>query len=136
MSKWAVDDVVQWLNSNGFRKYTRKCRGFALVEGDILVHLYYNLEQNIDGHRLIQLTDEGILQLLTRSNDEGNEEQPTIGAQTRFRKKLIEFRQIYTEEKKQKKFPSANMVESTEIPQSHVKRVQWEIIKEYFLFVE
>ena len=107
------------------------------MEEDILVHLSFDSEQNIDGRRLIRLTDEGIRQLLTRSSDEGNEEQPTIGAQTRFRKKLIEFSQIYTEEKKtKKKFASANIGESTEIPQPHVKRVKWEVIKEYFLFVE
>ena len=84
----------------------------------------FDLEQNIDGRRLIRLNDEGIVQLLTRSNDEGIEERPTIGAQTRFRKKLIEFREIYAEEKrKKKKFPSTNISESTEVPQSNVKRV-------------
>lgn len=68
----------------------------------LLVTGSFDLDQQIDGRRFLQVTDEEILQLLTRSNDDGTEQRPCLGVQIRFRSKLKRLKQSDAEERRRR----------------------------------
>ena len=55
-------------------------------------YCFDGLEKNIDGQVLMKLTDDDISQLFYAVNEDGTTHEATIGAKSRFRTKLLEWR--------------------------------------------
>jgi hypothetical protein len=59
--------------------------------------------KKIDGCALLKLTDEDITQLLSEVDENGVLQRPTIGAQSRFRAKVMNSARIAAQERKERR---------------------------------
>ena len=61
-----------------------------------------NLAKGINGSALMKLTDEDIVQLLSEVDENGILQRPTIGAQSRFRAKVMNSTRIDVQQTKER----------------------------------
>ncbi len=104
MDSWTVDQVGDWLKTNGFEKYikifTGKKHSYWLFS---IWFCFPTLDEDIDGVALIGLKDDEILKLLSTLNEDGTRKLPTLRTQRKFRTILEEYRSLVKQERKKKR---------------------------------
>ncbi|CAF1114353.1 unnamed protein product [Adineta steineri] len=86
MANWTVDQVSNWLQTNGFEKYIQNFK-----------------DNDIDGAAIRGLEDDDILKLLSILNQDGTIKNPTKRTQREFKRILEEYQEVVKEEKKKKR---------------------------------
>lgn len=104
MEDWTVDQVSEWLKTNGLEKYVQNFIGKKNIYVYLLLEInMFIIDEDIDGVALIGLQNDDIVKLLSRLNEDGTSRRAAMKTQRKFQTILEEYRTLVQQEKKKKR---------------------------------
>ncbi|CAF1260775.1 unnamed protein product [Adineta ricciae] len=93
MASWTLEEVLEWLETNGFERYTQTF-----------------INEDIDGAALLGLCEDDIVKLLATVDENGRRRNATLRTRRKFLAKLEECKSLANEKQSQQRFQNNGMV--------------------------